>query len=214
MNQLLAMTNTFMSNAQIPWAVCGGYALDLFLNREIRTHSDIDICVFESDRYKVLQYMLRNGRHVYEFRGQGKIHPLDATSAYEVGRNLMCINGHCELVKFYPCEDNGLLYHEFLHTGINKFNYLEFLFNTTRENNFVFDKKLKIERDISKAILFNCEIPYLAPEIVLLFKSFRSDKSDYQYDFEQTYLHMSDEQKIWFSQNLDKLYPNGHIWIK
>lgn len=47
MNQLLVKTNLFMNNANITWAICGGFALDLFLEKDIRTHSDIDICVFE-----------------------------------------------------------------------------------------------------------------------------------------------------------------------
>lgn len=47
MNELLLQTNNFLSGLQIPWAVCGGFALDLFLNREIRKHSDIDICVLK-----------------------------------------------------------------------------------------------------------------------------------------------------------------------
>ncbi|MBQ9121279.1 MAG: hypothetical protein IJY12_02820 [Clostridia bacterium] len=212
MNQLLTMAKNYLCSAQISWAICGGYALDLFLDRDLRVHSDIDICVFENDRDTIFQYMMQNAWRVYEFRGQGKLRPLDAASSSEVGRNLMCINGDCELVKFYPCEDEELLYHEFFHTGINKFNYMELLFNTINDNNFVFDETLKIERDMSKAILFNDGIPYLAPEIVLLFKSRLSDKADYHYDFEQTYLHMNDEQKTWFSKNLDKLYPSGHIW--
>lgn len=212
MNHLLTITNSFMNNAHIPWAICGGFALDLFLEKDIRKHSDIDVCVFEKDRDKILRYMLQNNWSVYEFRGQGKVRPLDATSSSETGRNLMCINGECDIVNFYPCEDEQLLYHEFFHTGIKEFNYLEFLFNTTDEEFFWFDKNQGIKRNLSKAILFNNGIPYLAPEIVLLYKSSRSENVEYHYDFEQTYLHMDDEQKKWFSQNLDVLYPNGHIW--
>lgn len=212
MNYLLTTTNTFMKNAHIPWAICGGFALDLFLEKDIRTHSDIDICVFEKDRDKILHYMLQNNWIVYEFRGQGKVRPLDVALSSETGRNLMCTNGECDIVKFYPCEDENLLYYEFFHTGIKEFNYLEFLFNTTNEDYFVFDKNRGIKREISKAILFNNGIPYLAPEIVLLYKSSRSENTEYHYDFEQTHLHMDDEQKMWFSQSLDVLYPNGHIW--
>lgn len=212
MDQLLITAKDFFSNAQIPWAVCGGYALDLFLDRTIRVHSDIDICVFEKDRNAILRYMLQNDWRIYEFRGQGRVRPLDAESSSDAGRNLMCLNGDCNLVKFYPCEESGLLYHEFFHTGISTFNYMEFLFNTTSGNNFVFDKEKNIERVMSNAILFNDGIPYLAPEIVLMFKASQSERADYQYDFEQTYVRMSNEQKAWFSQNLNKFYPNGHGW--
>lgn len=212
MKKLLTTTNNFMMNAHIPWAICGGFAIDLFLEKDTRTHGDIDICVFEKDREKIFHYMLQNNWLVYEFRGQGKVRPLDAALSSETGRNLMCTNGECDIVKFYPCENEDLLWYEFFHTGIKEFNYLEFLFNTTNEDCFVFDKSQGIKRKISKAILFKNGIPYLAPEIVLLYKASRSENAEYHYDFEQTYLHMDDEQKTWFSQSLDVLYPDGHIW--
>lgn len=212
MDQLITAAKNFLSNAKICWAVCGGYALDLFLDRTMRVHSDIDICVFENDRDTIMRYMLKNNWRVYEFRGQGKVRPLDGASPSDVGRNLMCINGECDFVKFYPSEDVGLLYHQFLHVGIRTFNYIEFLFNQTDKNSLVFDEAKNIHRDLSKAILFNGSIPYLAPEIALLYKSSQAEREAYQYDFEQTYPQMSYEQKEWFSKSLDALYPNGHKW--
>lgn len=212
MDQLITTVNNFLSSAPITWAVCGGYALDLFLDRTVRVHGDIDICVFENDRNAILRYMLQNNWRVYEFRGQGKMRPLDGNLSNDAGRNLMCINGECELVKFYPSEEKGLLYHQFFHTGINTFNYIEFLFNQADKNAFVFDEKKNICRDLSKAILFNGNVPYLAPEIALLYKASQAEREDYQFDFEQAYPHMNCEQKEWFSRNLDVLYPDGHKW--
>ena len=67
MDQLLEQANRLLQNIKIPWTFCGGYALDLFLNKEIRRHSDIDICVFENDREKILDYMLFHGWKIYQF---------------------------------------------------------------------------------------------------------------------------------------------------
>lgn len=212
MNGLLRQTDCLMKNARVPWAVCGGFALELFLGKDIRPHGDIDICVFENDRESIFRFMLENGWQVYEFRGWGRMRPLDNDSASETGRNLMCLNGTCDLVKFYPCEEEGLLYYEFFHTGIEKLNYLEFLFNTSSGGCFVFDSNPEIKRELSKAILYRNNIPYLAPEIVLLYKASRADEPAYALDFEQTYRHMDDEQRQWFSMNLDALYPEGHVW--
>ena len=36
LNSLLTTTNLFLQNAHIPWAICGGFALDLFLGKETR----------------------------------------------------------------------------------------------------------------------------------------------------------------------------------
>ena len=156
--------------------------------------------------------MLQNNWNVYEFRGQGKVRLLNSASPSEAGRNLMCINGKCNIVNFYPCDEENFLYHELIHWGIKEFNYLEFLFNITDDDSLVFDKNRGIKRALEKAILFNSGIPFLAPEIVLLYKASRAENVEYHYDFEQTFMHMGDEQKNWFTQNLNVLYPNGHRW--
>ena len=33
-------------------------------------------------------------------------------------------------------------------------------------------------------------------------------------DFEQTYCCMNQEQKLWFTENLQRLYPCGHAWMQ
>ena len=89
MDQLLEQANRLLQNIKIPWAFCGGYALDLFLNKEIRRHSDIDICVFENDREKILDYMLFHGWKIYQFLCGGKVRPVKTGS--DSGRNFMCV---------------------------------------------------------------------------------------------------------------------------
>ena len=90
-NQLLMQTNAYLQKLHVQWAICGGYALDLFLNKEIRTHSDIDICVFESDRDRIVDFMLANNWKVYEFLGRGRVRPLRSKEQSEPKRNLMCL---------------------------------------------------------------------------------------------------------------------------
>lgn len=211
-DRLLTQATDFLRPAPFTWAVCGGYALDLFHGRSLRSHGDIDICTLESDRAAILPFMLQNGWCVYEFRGQGKVRPLDAASTSEAGRNLMCFTPDCKLVRFYPCEDEGMLYHEFLHDDAAPFNYIEFLFNQASATHFVFDAEKCVESELSKAILKRDDIPYLAPELVLLHKASNPNMEKHLFDFQQTYPLMNAEQKSWFSQSLTNLYPNGHPW--
>lgn len=212
MNELLFQVKSFLSGLQIPWAVCGGFALDLFLGREIRKHSDIDICVFEKDRDKIIDYMLSNHWYVFQFLGQGKVRPLSIGDLSDSGRNLMCLKEGCNLVKFYPCEENSVLLHEFYHTGIERLDYLEFLFNYVRENDFIFSQEFNLTRDMRKAILYNNGIPYIAPELALLYKSSRAENPEYQYDYKITIPRLDEEQLLWFYNSLEQLYPQGHLW--
>lgn len=212
MNSLLNNTADFLKDAPFPWAVCGGFALELFLGKEVRLHGDIDLCVFEKDRERILPYMLQKGWNVYEFRGNGRLRPLDANAKSETGRNLMCLGEGCDLVKFYPCEEKPLVYYEFFHTGIQKLNYLEFLFNKADDTHFIFDRERNLTRELSKAILHRDGIPCLAPEIVLLYKASRAENEEYQMDFEQAFPMLRDEQREWFVNGLRAIYPNGHKW--
>ena len=50
MDNLISECNDFMKNCGFPYAFCGGYALELFLNKKLRPHSDIDISIFEEYR--------------------------------------------------------------------------------------------------------------------------------------------------------------------
>lgn len=212
LDQLLKQATDFLRHATFTWAVCGGYALDLFHGRSLRSHGDVDICTLERDRAAILSFMLQQGWCVYEFRGQGKVRPLDAASTSEQGRNLMCFTPDCQLVRFYPCEEESLLYHEFLHDDTAPFNYIEFLFNQTSDTRFVFDTSKAVERELSRAILKRDGIPYLAPELVLLHKASNPDIEKHTYDFLQTYPQMNHEQQSWFAQSLAAMHPADHPW--
>lgn len=195
------------------WAFCGGYAIDLFLERETRKHGDIDICVFERDRNVIKDYMLACGWNVYEFRGMGRLRKLCAEDTSDAGRNLMCLKDGCRLVDFYPCDEPGMLLHMFRHTGMEKFDYIEFLFNDSDGDEFVFNKPLGICRSMDKAILNNGEYFYLAPEIALLYKAANTDDETCRRDYELASVELNDDQRFWLRNGLEMCYPQGHPWL-
>ena len=44
-----------------PWGIAGGWAIDLFLQRQSRAHADIDVAMLRDDQQK-LRSRLREGR--------------------------------------------------------------------------------------------------------------------------------------------------------
>ena len=54
-----------MADCNFSYAICGGYALELFLNREIRSHVDIDIFIFHDDRKQVAKYFIDRDWQIY-----------------------------------------------------------------------------------------------------------------------------------------------------
>jgi hypothetical protein len=44
----------WFANISVPWWIAGGWAIDLFLNRETRPHADLDVGVLRRDVGRVL----------------------------------------------------------------------------------------------------------------------------------------------------------------
>ena len=206
MNGLLRSLNALLGNSGIRWAVCGGFALDLFLNRETRAHGDLDIAVSEGERGRIEPFMRARGWQVYEFRGQGRLRPLEGEANSEPGRNLMCVREGCELVTFWPCDEPGLVLHEWHATGIKALNYMEFLFHEEREGAYLLDDGQC--RPLDKAYGSRDGIPYLAPELVLLYKAFQPERETNRRDYEAVFPELSEESRQWLAQAL----PPDHPW--
>ncbi|MCL2407009.1 MAG: hypothetical protein FWC95_03695 [Defluviitaleaceae bacterium] len=214
MSQIISDANDLLRNNGFAYAICGGFALDMFTNTSLRIHSDIDICVFECDKDIIYRHIKNNGWVIYEFHGQGIARQINDIKDLEKSqRNLMCVKNNCEIIEFFPCDKGDDFYlHKFYNIGISSFNYVEFLFNKTAGNDFIFSNNAEICRDINKAVLFQNDTPYLSPELVLLYSIKNINQKWYQSDYDIVISKMDNEQKLWFYNSLDKLYPNGHKW--
>ena len=56
-------------------------------------------------------------------------------------------------------------------------------------------------------------IPYLSPEICLLYKSTDTERKGYQQDYDLSIQKMNTEQKQWLNNALEVIYPDGHKWM-
>ena len=213
-NNLVHEANELLKNGGFNYAFCGGQALDMFLGYESRVHGDIDICAFWEDRDRIIEYMLSKGYKVYEMLGGGRAHPITSTAGkVRLKKNIFCCLEDCPLVKTYPIEEDGNCWMEFFHVGQTKLDYIEFLFNDKSATHFEYSRNREISVELSQAILFAEDTPYLAPEIILLYKSTDTDRQGYQQDFELAYQAMSHEQKQWLQSALKREFPDGHKWI-
>lgn len=68
MIKIISECNDFIKDCGFTYAFCGGYALELFLGKKLRTHSDVDITVFEEDKINIADFMLKKGWNVYEHK--------------------------------------------------------------------------------------------------------------------------------------------------
>lgn len=213
MNQLIEEVNALLQGQDFSYAICGGFALDLFLGYESRTHGDIDILAFWEDRETIITFMQSKGYCVFEMLGGGKVHRITEIRMQEkLRKNIFCCTEDCELVRLYETEEKDVYWFDFQHTGLSKLNYIEFLFNEKTENEFVYVRDNRIKRKLESAILQKDGIPYLSPELCLVFKSTDIEREGYQQDFELTVERLNGEQRIWFEKAMEMLYPEGHKW--
>lgn len=215
MNPLVHHAASLLKNCSCKYAVCGGYAIELFLNSKVRSHGDIDVTVFWDDRDAIITYMQSLGWQIYEPCGSGKAHHIaDINKQLKIKSNVFCFQDGCELAKLVPTQENDIFTVDFIGNEQQTLNFIEFLFDSKSEDKFQYRRNSEITRDLAKAILINNGIPYLAPEIVLLYKSTDITRECNQLDFVSATGEMSKEQLLWLSKALHKQYPKGHQWAK
>ena len=211
---LVFQLNKFMQNTGLDYALCGGHAIDLFLGRKTRPHKDIDVVMFWEDRDKIIQHMLNHGWHVFEPCGTEYLHKINNVADQIRNKsNIWCVkpgNPHYEFTE----HKNDMYAVDFDNSEQTELDYIEILFNTRTDKDFLYARNHDIKLAYNKAILEIKGIPCLAPEMVLLYKSTAADENEYQHDFDNASNEMGKEQLTWLSKSLSIMFPQGHKWLE
>lgn len=212
---LIAEAHELLKNGGFEYAFCGGFGIELFLNRAIRKHGDIDVSAYWQDRDKIILFMQSLGWDVYEMCGGGIVHQItNVKNQIMAKRNIFCFKDGCSLIKLSPQGETDMYYLDFDHSGQTKLDFIEFLFNNCSADSFLYARNENIALSILKAILAQNGIPYLAPELILLYKSTDTEREGYQLDFDSANAEMNAEQKDWLQAALKELNPTGHKWLE
>lgn len=213
MNMLNQLSN-FLKPIGVDYAICGGSTIDLFLGKKTRTHKDLDVAVYWEERDIIIQHMLDSNWGIYEPCGGEYFHKInDITEQKQIKSNIWCIkpgNSHYSIFEF---EDN-MFKIDFDGAEQTQLDYIEFLFNNRKDDFFLYARNKDIKLEMNKAVLTAKDIPYLAPELILLYKSTAADNPDYQLDFDNAVLKMDEEQLMWLEKSLISMFPHGHKWLK
>ena len=166
-----------------PWGFAGGWAIDLFLGVETRTHADVDVAILRDD-HPQLHHVLADAR-------------------------LEKVIDHT-LVEWLPDERLVLPLHE-IHASWPDGYHLEFLLNERRGSDWAFRRDDRVRLPMERAFLARNEIPFLSPEIALLYKSKGTSAKD-DGDFERALPRMAAERRAWLRAALVRTVPDHH-WI-
>lgn len=162
-----------MSKFGFSWFIAGGWAIDLFLDRETRVHDDIEIGIYR-----------KNQMHLYRYFEKDKKHYMDNRSRTGKRERLEWRKEYLRL----PVHE---LYIE--HGGFE----MEVLLNESDGSDWVYRRNEKIRLDEKKALRFTGDrIPYLSPEIVALYKTAEMRGKDID-DISNALTAMTESQKTW-----------------
>jgi hypothetical protein len=167
------------------WGIAGGWAIDLFVGRQMRPHADIDVAILRDD-----QADLRDR--------------LTETRVEKV------VDG--ELVRWGSGERLELPIHEVHATWPDGF-LLEILLNEwdNASEEWVFRRDPRIRRAVDTVFSMGRGLPRLAPEVVLLYKSKGSGPKD-DADFATAVALMTPEQRQWLRDALAATQAE-HPWL-
>lgn len=168
----------------VPWAVAAGWAIDLFLGGEPREHEDLEIIVNRSCFEAVRAALPELDWFAV---GDGRVTPIDDASDelhQTWGWDRAC--GCWRIDVFREPWD---------------------------EDTWVCRRDPAIRLPIADVIEYTSDgIPYLAPEIVLLFKAKHAARDKDAADLARTLPELAPERRRWLGDALRLVHP-GHEWI-
>lgn len=229
MDKLIYQAHDLFKNTGFDYAICGGFALDMFASKELRPHGDFDIVVFKEDKQRAVKFLINNGWLIYgRFMEEGKTatqilfykinDPTEST--WNDCKNMWAVKSGSFAEMYKLDRLQGDVYSYKIHEPrLQGFDFIELEFDVRDDNDFVLYESPKIIRPLDKAILNREGIPYLAPEVIMFFKSdlFSSThpylKPKTESDFKAIMPLLPDESREWFLEAINTAYPDGCKWL-
>ncbi len=174
----------------ITWGFCGGWAIDLFLNRITRPHKDVDVAILRTDQHLIFDFLRQQG-WVLEQAVNGELLPLQENEFLTLPVHTIW----CQKADNQP-------------------DFLEILLNESEEGQFVFRRNSSIRCRLNEAFVISPSgFPILAPEIALLYKSSAPSAAENALDFQSALPRLDARKRRWLADALYTLYSR-HEWLK
>lgn len=180
----LTATHALLRSYAQRWWIAGGWALDLHIDGSPRAHQDVDVAVLREDQGSLQQYLA--GWSLHKVINGRRL-------TWEAGEYLV------------------LPVHE-IHAERNA-ERLEFLLNESAGETWRFRRNTNVSMPLSR--LSRCTsagIPYLCPQVVLLFKAKNPRPVD-ETDFARALPTLGSDERQWLARALELCHP-GHDWLQ
>lgn len=169
--------------------IAGGWAIDLFLGEQTREHEDVDVAILRRDEFAFRSYL--QDWEIWPGLGNDQLDekPIALHEPLAAEREVLWCR---------PSTASEWAY--------------ELLLNRTIYEDWIFKRDESIRRPIDTlGLVSNNGIPYLRPEVVLLFKA-KNNRDKDQQDFDNVILKLDDRSIEWLRNTLLVVHPN-HAWL-
>jgi hypothetical protein len=173
-----------------PWAICGGWAIDLFLGRVTREHKDIDVAIARRDQLTMQAHLSARGWQL-EIAHNGVLTPWRAGEYIELPRH-------------------GI----WARHPTSRPNFVEILLNEIDATHFHFRRDPTIVVPLAQVFITTVSgLPVIMPEIALLYKSAHAGEPENQADFDAALPSLDPERRAWLRAALGKT-DGQHPWLR
>jgi hypothetical protein len=169
------------------WWICGGWALDLFLGRETRRHDDLDVAVLRRDQPTLFRHL--EGWDVRYATPQHTLEPWDGVHLEPPIHGIWARRSN-EVSAPWTCE---------------------FLLNEHTDQDWIFRRNEGITRSLDEVGAERDGVPFLRPEIVLLYKASEPSPKN-EADFVAVRPHLSQTAARWLREALEVI-ESRHPWV-
>jgi hypothetical protein len=201
----------FLSPMKCEWFVVGGWAIDLHLKRMTRQRGDLDISVPYCQRRSCLQFFLDQEWQIEGKLGDGFKTLFNLEDYSDEMRYFWSFPRGSDFVRVYV-DDKGsrrLAYDRSLQSELD---YIEVFFERVEGGQFLYRRDRRVKRPVALAILERDGVKYLAPELVLLYKS-KDLSGKNMADFEAIVSFLGGEGRAWLMEALSQVYGKLHPWV-
>lgn len=167
------------------WCIAGGWALDLWLGRQTRPHGDIEVSIARAD-FAAFAAAL-SGFRLF-IAAAGRVTPLEPGTGLPAHANQVWVQDEA--------------------AGVWR---LDLMLDPGDGDTWVFRRDPRLRRPRAEAIGESADgIPYLMPELVLLYKA-KAPRTKDEVDFATCAPGLSLSGRRWLMAALESVHP-GHPW--
>ncbi|MDX8361528.1 nucleotidyltransferase domain-containing protein [Cytobacillus sp. IB215316] len=178
--------NVLMSSYNKPWFIAGGWAIDLFIGKQTRPHDDLEIAIFRKDQL-----------HLKDYFQDWEFNKVSNGTLYRWEKELLQLPIH-EIHAEHKYNDQ---------------QQLEILLNEADNDKWLFRRDALITHPVESIWSYSASrIPFLNPQIVLLYKVKNTREKDHQ-DFFAALPNLNENQKEWLRHAI-QIHSPEHTWLE